>query len=86
MNAVDYEHILTEELYRIAPDIAAGAIDRAADLREEFDIDSMDFLNLVTALGHRLGLEMPEADYPQMHSFNGLLAYLSGQSELRQSG
>ncbi len=72
----DCEVILTEELRRIAPEIAVESIDRTADLREEFDIDSIDFLNFVAALGQRLGLEMPEADYPEFHSFDALSAYL----------
>ena len=67
---------LAEELYKIAPDIELDDIDRSADLREEYDIDSMDFLNLVTALGKRFQLEMPEADYPRMQTFNDLVAYL----------
>jgi acyl carrier protein len=70
---------LAEELHRIAPDIELDEIDRDGDLREEFDIDSMDFLNLVTALGRRLKLEMPEADYALMSTFNDMAAYLSGK-------
>ena len=71
---------LAEELYKIAPDIELDDIDRSADLREEYDIDSMDFLNLVTALGKRFQLEMPEADYPRMQTFNDLVAYLDEQA------
>jgi len=67
---------LAEELYKIAPDIDLDDIDRSADLREEYDIDSMDFLNLVTALGKRFQLEMPEADYPRMQTFDDFVAYL----------
>ncbi|MBT8414593.1 MAG: acyl carrier protein [Boseongicola sp.] len=67
---------LAEELYKIAPDIDLDDIDRSADLREEYDIDSMDFLNLVTALGKRFQLEMPEADYPRMQTFDDFAAYL----------
>ena len=68
---------LAEELHRIAPDISLEDVDLAGDLREEFDIDSMDFLTLVTALGKRFDLRMPEADYPKMHSFDALADYLS---------
>ncbi len=71
------EAVLAEELKKIAPDIDLDDVDRDGDLREEFDIDSMDFLTLVTALGKRMGLEMPEADYGQMGSFNDLAAYLA---------
>jgi acyl carrier protein len=45
-------------------------------LREEFDIDSMDFLNLVSALSKSLDLAMPEEDYSEMGSYDALLTYL----------
>ena len=80
MTQADIETALAEELYKIAPDIALDDIDRKEDLREEFDIDSMDFLNLVTALGKRFDLPMPEADYPQMASFDDLIRYLAEKS------
>lgn len=76
MTKADFDTILSEELHRIAPDIDADDIDRDADLREEYDIDSMDFLRLVTALGKRLNLDMPEADYDRMRSFDAMAAYL----------
>ena len=74
-----YETALTEELSRIAPEIDLTEVDRTADLREEFDIDSMDFLNLVTALGKMFDTDMPETDYGQMRSFDGLVEYLHTQ-------
>lgn len=72
----DISTVLAEELHRIAPDISLEDIDPTEDLRDEFDIDSMDYLTLVTALGRRFGLEMPETDYPKMRSFNALADYL----------
>ncbi|MBO6754721.1 MAG: acyl carrier protein [Roseibium sp.] len=74
------EMLLSTELGRIAPDIDMEDVDRGGDLREEFDIDSMDFLNLVTALSKALGLDMPEADYGKMGTFDDLLAYLEAKS------
>ncbi len=76
MTDEDVEAVLREELRQIAPEVDIALVDPKADLREEFDIDSMDFLNLVTALGQRLDLEMPEADYPRMSTYASLLAYL----------
>lgn len=76
MKTSEIEKILREELRRIAPDIEIDDIDKRGELREEMDIDSMDFLTLVTALGKRLKLEMPEADYPKMMTFSDLLGYL----------
>ena len=48
MTRTDIQSAVSAELHRIAPEIAIDDIDRRADLREEFDIDSMDFLTLVT--------------------------------------
>lgn len=76
MTRDDIEQALGEELARIAPDISLGEIDRSEDLRDEFDIDSIDFLNLMTALAKRFGRDMPEADYGEMDSFNHLADYL----------
>ena len=47
MTDQDVSTALAEELNRIAPDVSLADIDLAGDLREEFDIDSMDFLTLV---------------------------------------
>jgi acyl carrier protein len=71
------EAALAQELHRIAPDVDAAEIDRAGNLREEFDIDSMDFLNLVIALNRRFGIPIPEADYPRLATFAGAVAYLA---------
>ena len=68
--------LVVTQLGRIAPDISIDDIDRSADLRDEFDIDSMDFMTLITALGKELSLPMPESDYDQMRSFDDLADYL----------
>jgi len=72
----EIRNLLQEELNNIAPDIDIAAIDPKADLREAMDIDSMDFLNLVTAIHHRLGIEIPELDYPKLITLDGATAYL----------
>ncbi len=76
----DSESVLRDELGRIAPEINIDDIDPTADLRDEFDIDSMDFLNLITALGERLNRAMPESDYTKMSTFESLVAYLNGDT------
>jgi acyl carrier protein len=76
MNSSEAERVLAEELGRIAPEVNPAEIDRSSDLREEFDIDSMDFLNLVTALNKRLGIPIPDADYPRFATFESSVAYL----------
>jgi acyl carrier protein len=72
--------ILIDELGKIAPEIDGAAASPTADLREEFDIDSMDFLNLVTALHQRLGIDIPETHYPELFSLDGAVAYLAAHA------
>ena len=76
MTEDEIKAVLIDELARIAPDIDLDDVDPTSDLREEFDIDSMDFLNLVTALHERLGIEIPEADYQELASLDSAVAYL----------
>jgi len=71
--------IVQEELNNIAPEVDLATVDPAADLREAIDIDSMDFLNLVTALHHRTGIEIPEIDYPKLVTLSGMVAYLQAK-------
>ena len=80
MTKNDINVAIVKELLLIAPDISLEDIDPAEDMRDVFYIVSMDFLTLVTALGKRFDLEMPEADYPKMRSFDALLDYLSAQT------
>jgi len=76
MNNDETAMAVQQEIRRIAPGIEVGTIDPEGDLREEFDMDSMDFLNLVAALSKRFSIPVPEADYPRMASYSALCRYL----------
>lgn len=76
MSTVDIRAVVQEELGNIAPETDVGAINPSADLREALDIDSMDFLRFVTAIHHRLGIDVPEVDYPKLVTLDGAVAYL----------
>lgn len=60
----------------IAPEVDLAGVNPAADLRDELDIDSMDFLRFVVAVNERLGVEVPEADYPRIRTLDGCIAYI----------
>jgi len=68
--------LVLHELRNIAPEVDTDQIDPALDLREQIDLDSMDILNLVIAIHEATGVDIPEADYPQMASLAGSIAYL----------
>jgi acyl carrier protein len=62
----------------IAPEADLSRIKPDVPLRDQLDVDSMDFLNFVIGLHKELSVEIPEADYPQLVTLNGLVAYLEG--------
>ena len=77
MTRDDITAVLIDELGRIAPETDASRIDPNAELREELDIDSMDFLNLVTALVEQLRIDIPEIDYSKLATFGRAVDYLA---------
>ena len=79
MSEIDIRKVVQEELNNIAPEVDLATVDHAADLREAIDIDSMDFLNLVTAVHHRTGIDIPEIDYPKLVTLSGMIAYLDAK-------
>ena len=79
MSDVDIRKAIQEELNNIAPEADIASVDPAADLREAIDIDSMDFLNFVIAIHRRLGVDIPEIDYPKLVTLNGAFAYINAK-------
>lgn len=77
MTESDIIAAIREELARLAPEIDFEALDPSSDLREQADLDSMDCLNLLTALHQRLGVDIPDADAQQLGTIDGAVAYLS---------
>jgi len=76
MSDFDIRTVVQEEFSNIAPEVDLTSVDPGADLREVLDIDSMDFLNFVTAIHQRLGIDIPELDYPKLVTLDSMIAYL----------
>ena len=69
-----------EVLAAIAPEFDAAALRPAEPLREQIDLDSFDFLNVLIALNERLGIEVPEKDYPQVQTLDGMIRYFGARA------
>jgi acyl carrier protein len=80
MTPDDIKAALLDEIGNIAPEADLTALRPDVDFREELDIDSIGFLNLIIALDRRLGVQVPEADYPKLASLNGAIEYLAALS------
>ncbi|MBE9552323.1 MAG: acyl carrier protein [Proteobacteria bacterium] len=71
-------------LAEIAPEVEDQDIDPDVNFRDQFDFDSMDFLNFVIALNKALNVEIPEADYPKLSNLNGCISYVCKRLPERQ--
>ncbi len=77
MTEQELRDVLLAALTEVAPDIDPAAIDPQAELVEQLDIDSMDFLGVVVAIHERTGIEIPERDYPKLSTLDDAVAYLA---------
>jgi acyl carrier protein len=73
-------------LATIAPEADLATIDSSAPLREQLDIDSMDFLRLLTGLHARTGVSVPESDYAKCATLDGLERVLIERTPTAERG
>jgi acyl carrier protein len=66
-------------LGRLVPELDFDALAPDASLREQLAADSMDFLNFAIGLHKAFGVEIPEADYRQLATLDGCVAYLAAR-------
>jgi acyl carrier protein len=79
VNTTELRTVVEDAVRHIAPDIDPTALAPGSDLREDLEIDSMDFLNLMDELHARLGVEIPEHDYPAVTTIDGCVDYLQSR-------
>jgi acyl carrier protein len=71
------KQIVIDIINEIAPDEDTSDLKSEVNLRDQMDLDSMDFLDIVMELRKQHGIEVPEADYPQLASLDSCAAYLT---------
>ena len=63
-------------LEAIAPDEDLSNLDDSVSFREQLELDSMDFLDIVMELRKRHRVQIPEEDYPNLASMQSTVEYL----------
>ncbi len=81
MNRDEIKAALLQQIGNIAPEADLSKLDPAVDFREELDIDSIGFLNLVIALAEQLKIPIPEKDYPRLRTIENALGYLTAATQ-----
>ncbi len=77
MTKDDCKKLVIEIISDIAPDEDLSTIKSDVRLRDQLQLDSMDFLDIVMELRKRHGIEVPEADYGQLASLESCAEYLT---------
>ncbi len=66
-------------LCAIAPELDPDTLVPEKPLRQQVDLDSMDWLNFLVSLHQRLGVDIPEGDYARLVSLNDVVDYLQAR-------
>ena len=72
----EIKKLVTDIIADIAPDEDLSGLKPDVRLREQLQLDSMDFLDIVMELRKRHGIEVPEADYMQLATLDSCANYL----------
>ena len=65
-----------DALKTVAPEIDPLRLRSDRPLREEVDLDSMDWLNFLVALSARFGVDVPESEYGRLVTLADVIDYL----------
>jgi len=80
MNSSEMRAVVLAEMKRIAPELEESELQPDRPLRDQVDLDSMDWLNFLVALDERLKIEIPESDYRRLGTLNEIVAYLTARA------
>jgi acyl carrier protein len=82
MNAEAVRKIIINIIAEIAMDEDLSNLDDNIRLREQLDLDSMDFLDIVMELKKRYKIEVPTEDYMKLATMNSCIEYLGPKFSL----
>ena len=75
----EIRQVVVDCILVFAPEADFDSLDPGRPFRDELDIDSFDFLNLIVALHEKLGVDIPEADYGKVLTLDAMLDYLEAR-------
>jgi acyl carrier protein len=77
MTPQEVRQVVIDIIADIAPDEELDGLKDEVSLREQLDLDSMDFLDIVMELRKHYKVEVPADDYPQLASLSSCVSYLT---------
>ena len=76
MNDNDIRSGIVAAIQDVAPEVEADELVADRPLREQVDLDSMDWLNFLIGLHEKLKVDIPEADYAKLTTIDAIAAYI----------
>jgi len=76
MKAEDIRAMIIEVIHQIVPDEDVSNLKGDVRIRDQIEMDSMDFLDIMMELRKRYGIKVPEEDYMKLSTLDGSVAYL----------
>ena len=77
MAPAEIRQVILDILKKIAPDEDLSSLDDAVPFREQMELDSMDFLDIVMELRKAYRVQIPEEDYHHLGSMDSTVTYLT---------
>ena len=81
MTAAEIKEAIIDILSDIAPDEDLSGLKEDVPFRDQLELDSMDFLDIVMELRKRFKIEVPKEEYPQLATLDSCVAYLHPKLE-----
>ncbi len=76
MTRGEIRNVILEIIEDIDEEADFENLDPDKPLRDQLDLDSMDFLDIVMELRKRYKLQIPEEEYPELATLNSCVHYL----------
>ncbi|SFN54661.1 acyl carrier protein [Mycetocola miduiensis] len=80
MNEHEARAAVLAAIHEVAPDVNTERLDANSRLRQDLELDSLDFLRLLENLAQSTGVSTPEEDYADLTSVQRLIHYIAAHS------
>lgn len=81
MTKEEIKTAIIKQILEIAPDVDEDQIISDKNIQRSLEIDSFDFLKILTALNDVLGVEVPESDYAKVDTLEHMSEYFAQRTE-----
>ena len=75
MTKDEIKSLIVEQILEIAPDIDKDEIKPDENIQRSLEIDSFDFLKILTAMNEKVGVEVPEKEYSKVDTLENMANY-----------